>query len=380
MAEVTSTRKELRRNIARTLHSEFFRRYADNEAVLSGIPTTLTLPCASLTQVENFWANGWLYVVDGTQVGKERRITNFAAATDILSLEYALPGAPAAGDKIEIHNIFSPADVHTAINRSIQDSGKLFFDTVQDSSLILQENKLVYSIANLARKVWRLNSIRVERTASTITGVIDSASSTAGTVTLVDAAAFVLNDQFNGQRISIYAGTGSSQQGVIVDTVAATKSITVATTSLPITPAAGSKYRIWNAAEERADRYAIIHARPDAAEFPDEFALNHNLPDLVGMRLYLTYDSLPIALTLDADATGIPQELIINQAIAYLHEGMMNDNRADSNRHANIAAQYREIANVLKATYSRRRYGATQWQEANTGFGRDIEDPLGWQP
>jgi hypothetical protein len=380
MAEATSTRKELRRVIARAARLEFFRRYSANEVALTGTPTTTSLTSSSLTQVASFWQNAWAYVVDGTQAGAERKVTAFDAVTDALTLEYALAGAPAAGVMIELYDTWSAADIHDAINRAIREWGRIFFDSVMDQTLILKEDTMEYSLTSLVKRVWSLRKVRIEQAGNSITGLTTSASVVGSHVQLVQTAMFKTNDQYNGYKISIYDGTGAGQVGDVVDTVATGTYITVLATQFATTPDSTSKFRLWLPSEQLSDTWPLANWRTDSPEFPDYLILNKLEPSFYGMRMYLYYTHVPTELTADADTTVVPKEFIVNQALAYLHESMMGDNRSDANRHANIAQVYRNLATEYRERFGTRQPATMVQVEDNLPYGAhaDYINPLGW--
>jgi hypothetical protein len=378
MAETTTTRKVLRRAIARMIKMEFFRRYQD-EVSLTGTPTSTSLASTSLTQADDFWNGGWAYIASGNGIGQERKITDFAASGNALTMEYALTTVPAATDKIEILDTWSASDIHSAINRAITEWGRLFFDSVEDRTLVMQEDKMEYDLTGLTKKVWNLRDVRVERSGNSLTGVVDSASDDETHVTIVDTERFNTNDQYNGYKISIYDGTGKGQVGDVVDTIAASHAVTVTVAQFATNPAAGSKYRLWDEDKQLNDSWPLRNWRVDAPEFPDTLSLNKLEPEYYGMRLFLRYLAQPSELTSDTSTTTVPRDFIINQALAYLHESMMHDNRADANRHANMAQYFRNLATEYRERFSPRMPGAMVQVEENTGYSDDIADPLGWR-
>ena len=379
MSETTSTRKTLRRAIARAARLEFFRRYSANEVALTGTPTASLLYSTSLTQSDDHWNGGWVYFVDGTYLGQERRITDFAATGDVLTMEYALAGAPAAGVMIEIFDTWSAADIHDAINRSIREWGRLFFESVIDQTLVMKEDTMEYTISGLTKKPWIIKNVRVERAGNSIQSVVDSATVVTTNVHLVDASVFKTDDQYNGYKISIYDGTGAGQLGDVVDTIAAGTYIQVATSQFTVTPDSTSKFRLWQPTEQLVDSWPLRNYRTDAQEFPDTLFLNKLEPEFYGMRFFISYLSQPSELTTDASTTIVPMDFIINQSLAYLHESLMNDNRSDANRHANIAEVYSRKALEYRSSFAPRQPATMLQLEENTGYSDSIEDPLGWR-
>ena len=144
MAELTTTLAELRRAIARELEMPFFKRYK-NGFLDADSGDTDELVDSQLTQKDKFWNGAWLYRVASQEASL---ITNFTASDNKLVLEVPITTV-AAGDDYEIHNIWNAYDIHEAINAAIRDSRRVFFETVTDETIIIEEDKLAYSLSSL---------------------------------------------------------------------------------------------------------------------------------------------------------------------------------------------------------------------------------------
>jgi len=64
--------------------------------------TTTTVVDAARTEADDYWNRGFIKFTSGQNEGIERTIIDFDADTDTLTLDYALPYAPAEGDTYEI--------------------------------------------------------------------------------------------------------------------------------------------------------------------------------------------------------------------------------------------------------------------------------------
>jgi hypothetical protein len=381
MSEPTTNRKELRRTIARALQMEFFKRYADGELALTGTPTTTSLASSSLTQSQtDYWKGGWVYIASGTQLGAERRITTFNPTGDILTPEYPLAGAPASGDKIEIHDLWSPTMIHQAINRALKEAGRVFFDSNIDSTLVARSDRTLYDISAITPAIWKINQIWIEQVEETRI-FQPSAVETAGSYHLITLPAGMVtaDDQYNGWYISAYDGPGAGQSTTITDTALTGRVITVATANFSTAPTVDSYLRIWNANTDDRQHYQLTGFRVDDAEFPNKIWVDPLRSDLLGYRLMIQYAHLPVDLTLDTSATTVPQEYIVNKARAYLHEDRMNDNRPDSARHAQLAQVFHGRADDYLMRYPRRHPAGTVQTTANHFVGGDAIDPMGWR-
>jgi hypothetical protein len=378
MGEPTLSRKELRRTIARALQMEFFKRYSEGELALSGTPTTTSLASASLTQSQSdYWKGGWVYIASGTQLGAERRISAFNPTGDILTPEYPLASAPAAGDKIEIHDLWSPTMIHQAINRALKEAGRVFFDNSIDTTLVARRDRTLYDISAISPNIWKINQIWIEQVADSQifqpTGVDDS-----GALYLLQIPAGIctVEDQYAGWTLSIYDGVGAGAQMQIL--ASAPTYLTLSKEQEPL-PTAASYVRIWDPESDDRAHYQLTGFRLDDAEFPNKLWVDPLREDLLGYRLMISYAHLPVELTTDTATTSVPQEYIVNKARAYLHEDRMNDNRPDSARHTQLAQIFHGRADDYLMRYPRRHPAGTVQTTASHFVSGDAIDPLGWR-
>jgi len=375
MAEPSFTRKQLRRAVGKAERLDFYRRY-DGEVSLTGTPTATSLPSTSLTQSDNHWRNGWAYIASGTYLGQERKITAFAASTDALTLEYALTGAPAAGDKIEITEIWPASQIHECINRSIERASRLWPETIEDTSLVLRKDQLRYTISALARTPFRVQRLLVERVTNSPTAVVGTVTVNGANLEITVTGLDLVADRYNGYKISVYDGTGVGI-GTVDDTT--TAHLLVTTADFTTAPAAGDLIRLWDDSYQTHDFFDIRNMRLDAPDYPDTMFLERTYPEFYGCRLHLHYISLPAELTLDTSTTTIPREFIIHQTRAFLHEDLISDNRSDSQRHNQLTQYFQSRADDYMARFYAQRPSASQFINTNPGTSFEIEDPLGWQ-
>jgi len=69
--------------------------------VVDGTPSTVAIPCATLTEADNFWRYGQVTMTSGANAGISRRVTAFATTGDILTVD-AFPTAIAVGDTFNV--------------------------------------------------------------------------------------------------------------------------------------------------------------------------------------------------------------------------------------------------------------------------------------
>lgn len=371
MTEPTKTRAQLRRELARQLAMPFARRVGDSSTTTSGGSTSTAKDTAKLVQSVSFWEGSYYYNVTRDA---SRLITAFTTPT--LTLEAAI-SAQVDGDTYEIHTIWSAEDLHSALNHAQESAFPAFFDSVIDETLILEEDKLSYLLTGLTLLPHRLLKVFVEQNNTVTRGTADSATGT----TLTDADLIgKLASVGTGWRLSIYAGTGTGQIRTPSSVNNSTGQITVA--AWTTTPDSTSKYTLWNTAVQRDPWERIIPGRPDQQEYPDYFHFFARMPESYGLRIRLQYTSKPSALTAEANTTMVPQTYLMHKARAHLYTQMVDDNRVDRSRYANLAELHEQLAMVYRRENAFRLPGSTLWQEEghSSGLRQDPSgNPLGWR-
>lgn len=367
MAEVTVTRATLRRKIARQLMYRF-PQYVGDSSTFSGTPTTTAMADPVLVQGADFWNQSWVYDVANDE---SRIATDFGGGT--LTTQ-AFSTAPSAGATYEIHDYWNAGAIHQAINRAIEDGWPAFFDQVTDETLILEEDKLAYTISSLSSAPWLVLQMWVEKNTSVLRGEVESSTST----TLTDTGAGFTSVDSNW-RVSIYAGTGSGDLRTGSSGTADTVTVTSAWSSNPDTT---SKYAAWDTSNQIVDWRRVYAVRFDQKEFPNIMYLTRRYPVLYGLRMRLIYLAKPAQLSADSDTTVVPEEFIIAKACSILHDMAVNDNRVDRQRHASLAEYYDQLARDYMQRRAFQMPASTLWQErdeASLWRETDLADPLGWE-
>lgn len=365
MGEPTTTLQILRRAIAAELQMPFAKRFRTSLTVDAG--STVSRPVdAALTQDDDFWAGQWFYHVTSQSV---RYITSFLADDDALTLESDL-AAITTNDAYEIHSIWTALEIHDAINRAIRQVGRMFPDSVEDETLIYQEDTLDYTVSGLTKAPWHLSGVWIERADSVRRGTATSADATH----IVDTSAN-FSDLTTSHKVSIYKGTGAGQIRAVVSGTSG-GSIEVATWTT--TPDTTSKYAVWNPTVQRSAWYKTNNVQMNTPEFPDTIRLGDILPDMWGMRLRLAYDSMPSELSAEADATTVNKEYLIAEVCSNLHGQVIGDNRYDRELHYGEHVRYAERALQVLSRVVPRQPSAAVWQEG-ADSALDQLNPLGWR-
>ena len=377
----TSTRAVLRRAICQELHMPFIRRTNGYGTVATTpAPTSTSFADATLTQEQDFWKNQWWYNI---RSGDVRLVTRFAADTNVCYLEspvssailVASAGPPVvAADTYELHSVFNAYEIHAAIDRAIEYGYPSFFDVVTDETLILKEDTLAYTISGLTNLPWIPTKLWLEVPTSVMRGTATSG----GVTSLVDTAA-----NFTGVNssylVSIYAGTGAGQLRSVATLTGTTQiNISLAWTT---NPDSTSKYAVWNPTDQRNDWRRLQAVRFNTKENPTIMYLTENYDSLVGCRLRLEYISKPISLTTESSTTIVPKEFIIHQAIHFLADQKINDNRADRSRYELLSQKHLEQAELYRQSHAFNMPEITLWTPVigrQQDYGID-GDPLHWR-
>jgi len=371
LARTTTTRAALRRAICRKLQMDFYDRY-DSYSSMTGSPSTTAITDGSLVQDADYWNAGWVYIASGSASGDVRLVLDFGGGT--ITPERALSGSPAVGDTYEILQRYSPYQIHAAINEAIIASDTSFFQIITDETLVLEEDKLEYSLTSLGTAPWIILKIFLERN----TGVVRGTATSGGAATLTHSGQDFSSVTTN-YRLSIYDGTGKGQ----IRTVSSGTSGGVITVSANWTtqPDSTSKYTLWDTSEQEIDWYRLPAARFDDKEYPTKLYLTRNYSSLNGLRIRLVYAAIPAELSTDAATTVVPKEYVINKALSILYAASAGDNRKDRQKHMTLSAMLDERAEQYKRTNASMIPDVTLWEARDTVFSggsADTEDPLGW--
>lgn len=368
MSETTYTLKDLRRAVASEMQMPFFRRFPAGELAMDSGSTTETIKDASLTQPDDFWSGAWFYGLEEEDVSYIRA---YQQADHRFYLETALASSPSAGDKYEIHTLWSPVEVHNAINQAIESVNRIYTTVVIDSSLVLQEDKLTYDISGLPYTPVFVHKVFVENP-----GNVERGTATAGNVAYIDVQS-VPTDISTNWKIAIYDGTGRGQ----IRNYASHVGLQITpNTNWTTAPSATSKYAMWDSTEELYDWVAINNFYVDKKEYPDTLYFRNRPYAYYGMRIKIEYSAVPAALLTDSSTTTVPKQYILLKACSYLHGLKLKNTKADRDMHYAEMKRYQEEAEVYLQRNLPHRQDNT-WMRSAPGMDYPEDEngnPLGW--
>ena len=379
MARQTVTRAQLRRNIATRLSMPFALRIPDGYAEATGGSTTTLIDTANLLQADDTWNNQWALILS-TAADVIRKITDFAQATKTLTLEYASPITPSSDVNYEIHSIYNAIEIHNAINQAIQSGFPAFFDTTEDASIVVQEDKLEYSLTSISPAIHRVHEVWLERPSHRIQATVASFSEpVADGVIVLDAVDLTGVD--SDWKISCYNGTAEGGVYDVKSVVAGTYTVTIdglASTDF----ADGDKVLLWDAREQYDDWYRLKFIRITPKEWPSKLHITTGLDGFLGCRIKIIYTTVPQKLTADTSTTVVPEEYVTLSAMSTLFASRMNDNRVDRQRYAMLHEEYLREAELYKRMNTFRAPDIDIFLE---GEDEGVEDnrydgnPMGWR-
>jgi len=371
--EPTRSQFALRQELARRLNMDFALRIgAYGTATGGGSAKRNLIDTALLTQPDDFWNGSWLYIwnpIRGTNADTVRLITDFDQGNGAVEFLEPLDAQVASGDTYEIHSPWSALQMHDAINDAIDDAFPEFFDVVTDETVILQEDKLEYSLPYESRTIradaypYYVTQIWLEEASDKFRGTASGGSST----TLVDSGQSWDNDKWNGMQVAIYDGTGKGQFATITDT-SSSNTLTVAawlgtgTTS----PSTDSKYVIKDTLTEQHDWYRITAARFDQTYWPTKVYLTSNYSSALGRALRVQYIAKPASVTTEAGTTIVPSGFVVAKSQALLHGMRVADSRSDQDRHRYMHQFWESRAEAYKLQNKWRMPKGTLWIEEET--------------
>ncbi len=149
-----------------TLRQELCRRA--NEGVISQATTAASVSTLIDTGrgrgFENrtdFWKNSILKIYSGTGSGSEVTVTSFNPTTGTFTFRPTVASAISASTAYELHKLFSPTQLNTAINAAIAQGYPAWFSYVRDSTTVLATSALEYT---LPATIDALTKVEIETT------------------------------------------------------------------------------------------------------------------------------------------------------------------------------------------------------------------------
>lgn len=331
----------------------------------SGTGSTTALVDTSRTESDDEWINSWIRIdtdaggVGAAPEGQERRITDFVASSDTITVFPAFTAATDTGDAYSIRQIFSYDEYKKAINHAIRMAHEWWPDVTETiyvatstvgGHIVICSEQLDYALPTVPNSCKHVYSAWIN-----IPDVEEMGTATASSNTsLTDSSQSWTADEHINRYIVIYDGTGKGQTRLITDND--TTSVTVATWTT--NPGTTSKYKIIDVADQFTPWSRVTDAFIDIEGGYIRFPGQHT----EGSWIRLLYESEPPALSLAASQTNVPEEYILFKARAFLWA-------KEDSANAKWWAQWNEQqAGAYAVTHRKRKPFGTiwGWEDAET--------------
>jgi hypothetical protein len=367
MAEYTNTLQALRRAIAIEARMPFFRRFPSGYSEMESGSTTGKIVDSSLTQQDGFWNGGWFYSVE---TGEVSLIRSFQSNSNTLFLEAPLSTSPSVGDDYEIHSVWNASDIKHYINQAIAEAGRTWHETITDETLILQEDKLTFSLTGFARRPWIVSRIFIESATNCQRGIVQSAG--ASTLTVESVPSITTASDW---RVSIYGGTGKGQLRTVQSVNANEVTVSSAWTTVPDTT---SRYALWNTTDDLYPWVPMDEFRVDAKEYPDILYLNRRFESYWGLRMRIEYMAEPQPLSVETDTTIVPARFIVPMALSFLMGQRLTETKIDKEAYYGESVRYREMAEDFRMRNAPQKPDLSLRSPSPTLSVQSTDNPLNW--
>src|SRR5574338_1089335 len=107
-----------------------------------------------------------------TRTDEVRKSTGSITSVASVFVEAPCASAVQAGDDYEIHSVFNAIEIHQAINDAISTSFPAFFESLEDKSIVLCEDKLEYDLTTIAPAIGIIHEVAIERPTNRFTGTV----------------------------------------------------------------------------------------------------------------------------------------------------------------------------------------------------------------
>jgi len=379
MTRPTNTRTTLRRAVAMRLMMPFARRVAAGFSDATSGSTSMLFDLLVLSQPWDFWKGQWMFF---PTTGEVRQILTSSPQTKGVQFEYPLAAAVSTGLDYEIHSVFNAIEIHEAINQAILSSYPSFFETVEDQSIVICEDKMEYDLTAITPAVGLVHEVALERPVNGLFTTVSSDTYAGGVETITLPAGTDLSPVSAGWYVSIYDGAGKGIAKVITEVNNTLKTVKFASATDPGLTST-SKCSLWDPNDQQLDWYRMKYVHFSSKEWPSSLRLYSPIRSYVGSRLRIKHSTMPSILSTEASTTVVPKEYIIAKAISILAGSRIGDNRVDRQRYAIMQDIYEKEAEAFKIQNFFRLPDSELFMEGrDSGHLSEFDplgDPLGWR-
>lgn len=272
--------------------------------------STTTIVDAARTEDNDRWSGKWAYIdtdaggAHAAPEGQERRISDFTASNDTITVDTAFTAETAIGDTYSIREKFSRAAYIVGINHGIREGARAFGTVTVDETIVICSDKMNYTLPGTPTFVYQ---VWIEEPDSEDSGTAESGAAT----TLTDSDKSWTVNGWANYEVRIYDGTGAGQSRTISSNTATVLTVSAAWTT---NPSSDSKYKIVDVVNETQQWEQLTDCNPDTESLKLRFPVQHT----EGAKVRVIYESEPSTLSATTDTTEIPVEFILDIAKSHL--------------------------------------------------------------
>jgi hypothetical protein len=337
------------------LRQPFFERFGVNYLTATGGSTTTLVDTVNLKQDDNFWKGFYLYLPDR---GTTRIVSGFTQSSSTITFLESTT-AITSGTKYELWGIFSPIDIHNALNQALRDAWPYFFEDRQDYVVITSDFPTQVSPTFTLTPRW-VYDVSLEIPGSCVSSVVTQRSGT--NTYLIDGNRTFTSDDI-GDEIRIYDGTAAGDRRTIISIVSPhVVQVNAAWSALPDTT---SRYVQVDTAQ--SVYIPISHWESVPRNAPTTIIHSLSGSALAGRLMRISYEAEYSPLTTESSATTCPAEFLELSAISRLYLSRMSSSPySEDNTWQGLQRAHAEAANSYALKYAfRHNTGSLHYSHAD---------------
>lgn len=327
-----ATRQQIRRMFSRAIDEPWFRYYPTLGYAVGAGGSTNTIVDSDTIRMFDGWEfkDAWIYVIDGDNAGSERKIMSYTSAAGTFTVAPNFGASFAESNTYEVHQLCPATYKNELINRVIRTAYPDWWEPNDVDLVICEDETYIDSTLGLPLDIRRPLQVFLEPHHQGVAYV-----ATSGTTTTAVVDETLTTNQYAGQQIVFYDGTGRGQYS----TVSSNTTTTITFTAVSTAPANGTKFLI----KESAD-WSDWHKVPDIrwgredASYYGQMLIPDRLQRYRGDLMRLYYIAEPGLLNTEIATTYVPVDWILAK-MKYLYYS----ERMNPTPNNNIPLSYEEL-------------------------------------
>lgn len=312
------TRAGLRRMFSWAIDEPWFRYYPTTGVAAGTGGTTNTVIDDDTIRMFDGWEfkDAWLYPVSGSNANQERKIISYVSGSGTFRVAPDWGESFAPEVEYEVHQLCPATYKNQLINRVIRMAYPDWWQPNHVDLVICEDETYIDSTLGLPLDIRRPLQVFLEPHHQGVAYV-----ATGGTTTTVTVDEPLTTNQYAGQQIVFYDGTGRGQYS----TVSSNTTTTITFTAVSTAPADGTKLLIKESADW-SDWHKVSDIRwgREDASYYGQMLIPDRLQRYRGDLIRLYYLADPPLLDAEINSTYVPAEWIIAKMKYLYHSERMN--------------------------------------------------------